>query len=429
MPSSLLDITGKEDGGWVWGRWSWIRLIIMYGPTTLEICCLPPDGNKSEEMDSRDMDSWCDYTSTSTSSTYTNDFMQHDSIFGQELHNIKIDPTAQTHWKCENVPKVEMNSQDSTSFIKIEQQHSHIVKTEWPHMTEHNHIVKTERSWPGQDAVSQLDSDNEFYWICQGDTYEVKTQYAKGPVTSEVKHEDHSGQGVGAAVKSEQTKSHTQSTIMENLKAQSVPQEVEWNCRKNKDILACMSSPELQDVDVAGCKTTQRQVHSDENHHQCRVCKAAFKKLSDLKRHRQVHSNEKPHKCSVCKAAFKRSYDLKQHGQVHSDEKPHHSDEKPHQCRVCKAAFKRSSDLKEHMRVHNDEKPHQCSVCKAAFKRLSCLKQHMLVHSDQKPHKCSVCKAAFKRSYHLKQHRQVHSDEKPHQCRVFIYFTNTDDDL
>lgn len=22
----------------------------MYGPTTLEICCLPPDGNKSEEM-------------------------------------------------------------------------------------------------------------------------------------------------------------------------------------------------------------------------------------------------------------------------------------------------------------------------------------------------------------------------------------------
>ncbi|XP_025116262.1 PR domain zinc finger protein 5-like [Pomacea canaliculata] len=282
-----------------------------------------------------------------------NDFMQHDSIFGQELHNIKIDPTAQTNWKCENVLKVEMNSQDSTSFIKIEQQHSHILKKEWSHMTEHNHIVKMERSWPGQDAISKLDSDNEFYWICQGDTYELKTQYAKGPVTSEVKHEDHSGQGVGSAVKSEQTKSHTQSTIMEHLKAQSVPQEVEWNCRKNKDILACISSPELQDVDVARCKNTQATnivTESPQHERNVNVTEASFSTESE-KQH--PSSDIESDKCKVCMSSFHFPSLPKKHMSDHTG--------KPHKCRTCKAAFKRLSDLKSHMWVHREEKPHQCS--------------------------------------------------------------------
>ncbi|XP_025095680.1 zinc finger protein 354A-like [Pomacea canaliculata] len=303
-----------------------------------------------------------------------NDFMQHDSIFGQELHNIKTDPAAETNWKCENVLKVEMNSQDSTSFIKIEQQHSHIVKIEWPHMTEHNHIVKTERSWPGQDAISQLDSDNEFYWNCQGDTYEVKTLFAKGPVTPEVKHEAHSGQGVGFAVESEQTKSHTQSTIMEHLKAQIVPQEVEWNCRKNKDILACISSPELQDVDVAGCKNTQVMdivTESPQHERNVNVTEASISTESEKYHPRDIES----HKCKVCMSSFHFSTLHKKHMSDHTG--------KSQKRRVCKAAFKTLSSLKSHMLVHSDQKPHQCSVCKAAFKRLYNLKRHMKIHNTR----------------------------------------------
>ncbi|XP_025078661.1 uncharacterized protein LOC112554823 [Pomacea canaliculata] len=256
-----------------------------------------------------------------------NDFMQHDSIIGQELHNIKIYPAAQTNLRCENVLKVEINSQDSTSFIKIEQQQTHNVKIEWPHMTEHNHIVKTERSWPGQDAISQLDSDNEFYWNCQGDTYEVKTQYAKGPDTSEVKHEDHSGQGVGSAVESEQTKSHTQSTIMEHLKAQSVPQEVEWNCRKNKDILACISSPELQDVDVAGCKNTQVTdivTESPQHERNVNVTEASISTESE-KQHPSSHIESE--KSKVCMSLFRFPSLQKKHMSDHTG--------KPHKCRTC----------------------------------------------------------------------------------------------
>ncbi|XP_025079834.1 uncharacterized protein LOC112555619 [Pomacea canaliculata] len=282
-----------------------------------------------------------------------NDFMEHDSIFGQELHNIKIDPAAQTNWRCENVQKVEMNCQDSTSFIKIEQQHTHIVKIECPHMTEYNHIVKTERSWPGQDAISQLDSDNEFYWNCQGDTYEVKTQYAKGPVTSEIKHEDHSGRGVGSAVESEQTKSHTQSTIMEHLKAQSVSQQVEWSCRKNEDISACISSPELQDVDFAGCKNTQVTdivTESPQHERNVNLTEASISTESEKHHSRDIESD----KCKECMSSFHFS-------SLHKKHMSHHTG-KTQKCRVCKATFKTSSSLKSDMLVHSNKKSHQCNV-------------------------------------------------------------------
>ncbi|XP_025080460.1 LOW QUALITY PROTEIN: zinc finger protein 493-like [Pomacea canaliculata] len=403
------------------------------------------------------------------------DFMQHDNSFGQNLHDIKLDPADQKHWRCENVPELETNSQMSSSFIKIEWQPAHIVKTEY--MTEHNHRVKSERALPGQDEVCHPNSGNEFY--CN--TYEVKTQYGlhhdentNGPVTSEVKHEDHSGQEVGSIVKAELTKSHNLynevwnikvATMMEHMKAQSAPQEVGYSCRKNKDISPFLSQPE-QDVVVSGGKYThlmdivtespQHETNlnvtepsvnfkSEEQRHckdtksyeckvsmssfsfpsllkkhmsihtgklyKCRVCEAAFKTLDTLKQHMLVHSNEKPYQCSVCKAAFKLSSILKKHMLVHSDEKPH-------KCRVCEASFKTLGNLKQHMLVHSDENPHKCRVCEAAFKTLGRLKQHMKVHSNEKPYQCSVCKGAFKLSSILKRHMKVHSDEKPHKCRV-----------
>ncbi|PVD37267.1 hypothetical protein C0Q70_04264 [Pomacea canaliculata] len=192
--------------------------------------------------------------------------MQHDNSFGQKLHDIKIDPADQKHWRCENVPKLETNSQMSSSFVKIEWQPAHIVKTEC--MTEHNHRVKIERALPGQEVVCHPNS--EFYCNCQGITYEVKTQYglhhdenANGPVTSEVKHEDHSGQEVGSIVNAELTKSHSLykegwnikvATMMKHMQAQSAPQEVGYSCRKNKDILPFLSSPEQV---VSGGKHTE----------------------------------------------------------------------------------------------------------------------------------------------------------------------------
>ncbi|XP_025083832.1 zinc finger protein 85-like isoform X2 [Pomacea canaliculata] len=505
-------------------------------------------------------------------------FMQHDNSFGQKLHDIKIDPADQKHWRCENVPKSETNSQMSSSFVKIEWQPAHIVKTEC--MTENNHRVKIERALPGQEEVCQPNSDNEFYcntyevktqyglhhdentngpvtsevkhedhsgqevgsivkaeptkshslykegWNiqvatmmehlkaqsapqemgyscrvkieralpgqevvchpnsefycnCQGITYEVKTQYglhhdenANGPVTSEVKHEDHSGQEVGSIVNAELTKSHSLykegwnikvATMMKHMQAQSAPQEVGYSCRKNKDILPFLSSPEqvvsggkhteLMDITTESPQhetnlnvtepsvnfKSEEQRHSKNTKsyeckvcmssfsfpsllkkhmsihigklHKCRECEAAFKSLYLLKRHMIVHSDQKPHKCKLCKASFKRLGTLKQHMLVHSDEKPH-------KCRVCEVAFRRLDVLKQHMLVHKNEKPHHCRICKAAFKTLGNLKQHMLVHSDEKPQKCRVCEAAFKTLARLKQHMQVHSNEGPHKCRV-----------
>ena len=155
-------------------------------------------------------------------------------------------------------------------------------------------------------------------------------------------------------------------------------------------------------------------IHSDNNYtHICSVCKKAFRKGCDLRKHMLIHTGEKPYTCHDCGGRFRTSTHLKIHMVVHTGPR-----EKNHVCSLCGKMFTQSGNLRIHMRTHTDERPHRCETCGKGFKQISGLVYHQTVHSSEKRFVCSTCGKQFKRNVALWRHKLIHTGEQPYECSV-----------
>ena len=64
---------------------------------------------------------------------------------------------------------------------------------------------------------------------------------------------------------------------------------------------------------------------------------------------KRLHTGERQYKCDVCKKAFVRKADLKKHVPTNTGEKPYH-------CTKCDKSFAHKSYLGEYVRTHTGEK-------------------------------------------------------------------------
>lgn len=169
-------------------------------------------------------------------------------------------------------------------------------------------------------------------------------------------------------------------------------------------------------------KIHKKRLHSDGlKPHICTVCKKAFAKSCDLKKHQRIHTGERPYICHICDKTFTHPTSLRNHRAVHTGEKPF-------QCSFCGQAFAFSGNLKVHIRSHTGEKPFPCTVCPKKFARTANLNEHMKIHTGVKSYKCTVCDKSFTNSSTFSKHKKIHTGEKPHKCplcsKAFIQFAH-----
>ncbi|XP_076244279.1 uncharacterized protein LOC143185274 isoform X2 [Calliopsis andreniformis] len=112
----------------------------------------------------------------------------------------------------------------------------------------------------------------------------------------------------------------------------------------------------------------------------------------------------RPHKCRICHAAFRKISHLKQHHRRHTGERPY-------KCTKCDRRFTSNSVLKSHLHTHEDSRPYGCFMCNASFSTQSSMKRHLVTHSNKRPFMCPYCHKTFKTYVNCRKHMKIHKQE------------------
>ncbi|KAL8574522.1 hypothetical protein ACOMHN_005899 [Nucella lapillus] len=185
----------------------------------------------------------------------------------------------------------------------------------------------------------------------------------------------------------------------------------------------------------------------------CRLCGAAFKRMSALKSHnKRRHNDHKPFFCDQCSFRTKTTWELTNHKAKHSNEHPfpcswpncgksfktksdcskhfkRHTGIKNHQCSLCGKKFLSATLLKRHIPTHSDVRNFECAECLKRFKTLRALKIHLHTHQMVKPFPCDVCFKTYASQFNLDMHKRVHEGGRPYQCPICVHGSREMDHL
>ena len=141
-------------------------------------------------------------------------------------------------------------------------------------------------------------------------------------------------------------------------------------------------------------------VVSNNTKHECGVCKKAFSRKDNLRRHVTLHDG-KSCRCHICGKVYQTSSQLRRHiDAAHHDIR--------HQCATCEKCFAYKHDLVAHMQGHTgDSHSYKCTVCGKAMSKQSFLNDHMNKHFAKKPHVCRKCGQSFASNSTLNHHKKI----------------------
>ncbi|XP_055589810.1 zinc finger protein 883-like [Uranotaenia lowii] len=128
-------------------------------------------------------------------------------------------------------------------------------------------------------------------------------------------------------------------------------------------------------------------------------CERYYVEQRSLDVHMFTHNGVKPFTCNYCDKGFTQKCNLEKHERVHTGEKPF-------RCQLCNKSFSQSGYLAIHQRIHNHDKPYPCEECGKCFTSSSALKVHLRSHSGEKPYACDSCNKCFSRQETLNIHKQ-----------------------
>lgn len=207
------------------------------------------------------------------------------------------------------------------------------------------------------------------------------------------------------------------STITNNTPP--VPPQKVGNGQDKKDIFHCRFC-DVVFVDISICTEHEVNNHDPVNPFECVVCSFKCDQHTTLIYHiKQEHNLDKPHLCTVCRKAFNRRSDLRKHTFVHAGVRLYI-------CPTCGKSFTRNTNLTKHKRTHSENaKTWKCQLCPRAFYSNSDLSRHLEVHMDRTALACKHCNQAFSRRDQLELHQKTHFEnnvvENPPPQQIVFY--------
>lgn len=166
----------------------------------------------------------------------------------------------------------------------------------------------------------------------------------------------------------------------------------------------------------------RHMLYHEDTMHMCEECGKFFTTRAVLHNHqRKKHMNIYNFKCPFCKFRSISQDNLDKHI------RDLHDDNNPHECKVCGKQFKIRYKVNEHMkRKHQGDKlRHACSLCNKSFFDSNKYMLHYLTHSKVRPYECNVCRETFTQRATLMSHwKKKHPDatERPRNFPLADFF-------